>query len=75
MKILILGSAGRISRLLIQRLLNETDHQLVLLARNANSRLRHFHSNRVKLVDGDFTNRELLACAMNGVDAICSNTY
>ncbi|MFB9134502.1 NAD(P)H-binding protein [Vibrio olivae] len=74
MKILILGSAGRISRLLIQRLLNETDHQLVLLARNANSRLRHFHSNRVKLVDGDFTNRELLACAMNGVDAIYLNS-
>jgi uncharacterized protein YbjT (DUF2867 family) len=35
MKLLILGAAGQISRLLITRLLKETDHELVLLARNA----------------------------------------
>jgi saccharopine dehydrogenase-like NADP-dependent oxidoreductase len=40
MKILILGAVGQISRMLTERLLNETDAEIVLYARSAHSRLK-----------------------------------
>ncbi len=35
LKILILGAAGQIAQMLRQRMLDETDHSLVLYARHA----------------------------------------
>lgn len=73
MKILILGAAGQVGRLLTKDLLEQTDYELVLYARNASKRLKNAESKRVSIVDGDFTNYDALIKAMNGVDAIYLN--
>jgi hypothetical protein len=74
MKLLILGAAGQISRLLITRLLKETDHELVLLARNSTQRLKNVNCPRVSLIDGDFSSPSLLHKAMKDVDAVYLNS-
>lgn len=73
MKLLILGAAGQISRMLTQRLLNETDDDLVLYARQAESRIKNTDSARITLVSGDFNNQALLEKAMTGVDVVYLN--
>jgi nucleoside-diphosphate-sugar epimerase len=73
MKILILGAAGQIARLLTKDLLEQTDYELVLYARNASRRLKNAESNRVSIMDGDFTNYDALTKAMKGIDAIYLN--
>lgn len=72
MRILILGAAGKIGRLLTG-LLAQTPHSLVLYARNANARLKEKKSERVKIVDGDFRDRDALIGAMDGVDIVYIN--
>lgn len=72
MKILILGAAGQISRMLTKDLLEQTDNELVLYARNASQRLT-IKSDRVVLIDGDFTSYQTLVEAMKNVDAIYLN--
>ncbi|MCA6067742.1 KR domain-containing protein [Chryseobacterium sp. RG1] len=47
MKILILGAAGQIGRMLTKDLLEQTDNELVLFARNASQRL---NINLIKLL-------------------------
>jgi uncharacterized protein YbjT (DUF2867 family) len=71
-KILILGAAGQISRMLTDRLLNETDAEIVLYARNASSRL-NVASERVEIIDGDFNDKAKLVEAMSGVDIVYLN--
>lgn len=73
MRILILGAAGQIGRMLIKDLLEQTDYGLVLYARNASRRLKGFESNRISVVDGDFTSYDALMKAMQDVDAIYLN--
>ena len=73
MKILILGAAGQIGRLLTKDLLEQTDYELVLYARNALRRLKNAESDRVTIMDGDFTNYDTLTKAMKGIDAIYLN--
>lgn len=73
MKILILGAAGQIGRMLTKDLLEQTDYELVLYAHNASRRLKNAESKRVSLVDGDFTNYDALSKAMKGIDAIYLN--
>lgn len=73
MKILILGAAGKIAQLVTQRLLKETDHKLVLFARNASERLSHFKEERVTLIDGDFNDSVTLLEAMKNVNLIYLN--
>jgi nucleoside-diphosphate-sugar epimerase len=73
MKILILGAAGQIARLLTKDLLEQTDYELVLYARNGSRRLKNVESNRVSIMDGDFTNYDALTKAMKGIDAIYLN--
>jgi nucleoside-diphosphate-sugar epimerase len=73
MKILILGAAGQIGRMLTKDLLEQTDYELVLYARNASGRLKNAESNRVSIVDGDFTNYDALCKAMESIDAIYLN--
>ncbi len=73
MKILILGAAGQIGRMLTTDLLKQTDNELVLYARNASRRLKDALSDRVSLTDGDFTEYDALVQAMNGIDSIYLN--
>jgi nucleoside-diphosphate-sugar epimerase len=73
MKILILGAAGQIGRMLTKDLLEQTDYELVLYARNASGRLKNAESNRVSIVDGDFNNYDALCKAMESIDAIYLN--
>ncbi|MFV0558754.1 MAG: NAD(P)H-binding protein [Enterococcus sp.] len=72
MKILILGSAGSISRQLTKQLLTKTAHTIVLYARNASSRLA-LTDSRVTLIDGDFLEVDKLVKAMQGVDLVYLN--
>lgn len=73
MKLLILGAAGQISRMLTQRLLNETTDDLVLYARQAESRIKSVDSARVTIFPGDFNDQALLEKAMTRVDVVYLN--
>lgn len=72
MKILILGAAGRIAKILSNYLLEQTEFDLVLYARNANTRIKN-NSSRIKLIDGDFTDKNRLRIALENVDAVYLN--
>ena len=73
-KVLILGAAGEISRMLIARLLKESDVELVLYGRNVSQRLAPLAGPRVELVDGTFGESEKLAVALSGVDLVYLNS-
>lgn len=73
MKILILGAAGQIGRMLTKDLIDQTESDLILYARNASKRLKNLASERVSLVDGDFLDYAHLVDVMKGVDAIYLN--
>jgi len=73
MKILILGAAGQIGMLLTERLLKESNYSLILYARKASTRIKITDENRETTVDGDFTDKETLVKAMQGVDAVYVN--
>lgn len=73
MKILILGAAGQIAQLVNKDLLKESNHELVLFARNASRRLNNYQDDRVTLIDGDFNNRKALQEAMKDIDLIYLN--
>lgn len=73
MNILILGAAGRIGRLLTEDLLAQTDHHLILYAKDANSRLLEKESERVRWVEGDFKDLETLIATMNEADVVYIN--
>ncbi|WP_026389599.1 NAD(P)H-binding protein [[Acholeplasma] multilocale] len=59
MKILILGAAGQISKVLTKRLVKNSENEIVLYARNANKRLSN-HENNITIIDGDFNETEKL---------------
>lgn len=67
-KILVLGAAGQIARQFSQRLLAETDMELVLYGRNISTRLAALKGDRVSLVDGTFQDQKALMQALQGVD-------
>ncbi len=72
-KILILGANGATAKIVTERLLAETDNDLILYLRNA-ERLSQYKDNpRVTLVDGDATEVAKLSTAMAGVDVVYSN--
>ena len=73
MKILILGAAGQISKMLINRLMQETDAELVQYARNANRRIANSDPSRITIVDGDFNDSAKLLEAMDGVAIVYLN--
>lgn len=73
MNILILGAAGQIGRMATESLLRQTDASLLLYARKASSRLKTADPQRVRLVDGDFTDTQTLAEHMQGVDVVYIN--
>lgn len=73
MKILILGAAGQIAKMLRHRILDETDHSLVLYARHADQRLTIQDVKRETIVSGDFQEYDKLVEALNGVDFVYLN--
>lgn len=73
MKILILGAAGQIARMLTNELCNKTDHSIVLYARNAHQRLSNIDDSREVIFDGDFKNKNLLIKAMEDVNLVYIN--
>lgn len=73
MKILILGAAGQIARMLTKELLDKTDHSLVLYARNGHKRLTLVDDSREVVVDGDFKDKDKLIDAMKDVDLVYIN--
>ena len=68
MNILLLGAAGQVSRYLHENLLNETDHNIILFARNAFDRIEVRDPRRETLIEGDFANKEDLNKAMQVQD-------
>ncbi|WP_253295982.1 NAD(P)H-binding protein [Enterococcus raffinosus] len=73
MKILILGAAGQISRMLTERLLKETNDDLILFARKADHRLENPNPDRVSIISGDFNDHTSLEAAMTNVDIVYLN--
>jgi nucleoside-diphosphate-sugar epimerase len=73
MKILILGAAGQISRMLTNELLNNTDHSIVLYARNGHKRLTIIDDSREVIFGGDFKDKDKLIDAMKDVDLVYIN--
>lgn len=70
MKIMILGAAGQIGKMVTDNLLIQTDYELVLYGRSVTRRLASKASDRVTLVDGTFEEVEKIAQHLNDVDAI-----
>ena len=73
MKILILGAAGQIARMLTRELLHKTDHSLVLYARNGHKRLTLIEDSREVVVEGDFKEKDKLIDAMKDVELVYIN--
>jgi Predicted nucleoside-diphosphate-sugar epimerases len=73
MNILILGAAGKIGRLLTEDLLSQTNYNLALYARNADTRLKVTNTERVKVFSDDFKNSNILTVAMDGIDVVYIN--
>lgn len=72
-KVMIIGANGGTARLLIEELLAQTSHDLVLFLRNASRLARYEQNERVTLVDGDVLDTAALATAMAPVDLVYSN--
>lgn len=70
MKVMILGAAGQIGRLVTDDLLTQTDFDLVLYGRNVSTRLSNRASERVSLVDGEFEELDKIKQHLTGVDAV-----
>lgn len=73
MKVMILGAAGQIGKMVTNDLLTQTDFDLVLYGRNVSSRLSDKKSNRVSLVDGDFEELDKIKEHLVDVDAVYLN--
>ena len=70
MKVIILGAAGQIGKMLTDDLLDQTDFDLVLYGRNVSSRLPHRVSDRVSLVDGEFEEFDKIKDHLVDVDVV-----
>lgn len=71
-KIAIIGAAGQISRMLIQRLLEETDMELTLAGRQVASRLG-LVDDRITYVEGDLSQLDKARQAVQGADVVYFN--
>lgn len=70
--ILILGANGQIARLVIERLLKETDDRLTLYLRNS-QRIKNPDPTRVTIIEGDVNDFESLDIAMKNQDLVYAN--
>src|SRR5699024_12653370 len=73
MKVMILGAAGQIGKMVTDDLLTQTDFDLVLYGRNVSSRLSDKVSDRVLLVDGNFEEFDKIKENLVDVDAVYLN--
>ena len=71
-KVLILGANGQIARLVISRLLQETDVHLTLYLRKS-ARLQSLAGERVDVLEGDVNDFAALTKAMKGQDIVYAN--
>lgn len=71
-RVLILGANGQIARLVIPRLLQETDVHLTLYLRKS-ARLQSLESERVDVLEGDVNDFAALTKAMKGQDIVYAN--
>ncbi|MGX7205507.1 NAD(P)H-binding protein [Enterococcus pingfangensis] len=71
-KVLIVGASGAMARLVTEKLLEETNYELILYLRKAD-RLDYRTNNRVQLVEGDALATDQLAEAMAPADLVYSN--
>lgn len=71
MKLLILGAAGKIGKLVTENVINQPNLEVTLFAHDADTRLADagMHSN-VTLVSGDFLNEDDLLKATKGQDMV-----
>ncbi|WPC17264.1 NAD(P)H-binding protein [Pediococcus inopinatus] len=72
-KIMIIGAYGKMAQLLTEKLLNETNDELILFLRNAQRLNKYADNPRVELVDGDVLDTDQLADAMQEAEIIYSN--
>ncbi|EKK21041.1 NAD(P)H-binding protein [Fructilactobacillus florum] len=73
-KVLILGAYGATAQIVIERLLNETDDQLVLYLRNSSRLSRYANNDRITIIDGDVQDVAVLKAAMQkDIDIVYSN--
>jgi nucleoside-diphosphate-sugar epimerase len=70
MKVMILGAAGQIGKMVTDDLLTQTDFDLVLYGRNVSSRLSDKASDRVSFVDGEFEEFDKIKDHLVDVDAV-----
>lgn len=70
--IAIIGAAGQISRMLINRLMEETDMTMTLAGRNVTKRIG-IQNDRIRYVDGDFSNIANVRNAIEGADVVYVN--
>ena len=73
MRIMILGAAGEIGRMVTANLLEQTDFDLTLYGHNVTSRLASISDSRVKLVDGTFEDTATIQANLSDVDAVYLN--
>ncbi|MGM0216852.1 NAD(P)H-binding protein [Enterococcus sp. AZ109] len=73
MKILLLGAAGQVAEMVRENLLEETNDDLVLFARNGSQRIKNVNTARETVVDGDFEDTTALEKALADVDAVYLN--
>lgn len=71
-RVLVLGAAGSLARVAIDRLLEEPNLQLTLYLRRA-TRLARLASTRVRVVEGDVLDAAALTAAMRGHDVVYAN--
>ncbi|MFT8413212.1 MAG: NAD(P)H-binding protein [Oenococcus oeni] len=72
-KILVIAANGSIARILVDRILKDTDHELVLFLRHADRLHEYQNKARVALVEGDILDNDVLSAAMQDVDLVYSN--
>lgn len=73
MKVMILGAAGQIGRMVTDDILAQTDFDLVLYGRNVTSRLSNKANDRVSLVDGTFEEFDKIKEYLVDVDVVYLN--
>lgn len=71
--VMIIGANGGTARILIERILKETENNLILYLRNAKRLNQYQNNDRVTIVDGDVLKTQYLAEAMKPADIIYSN--
>lgn len=72
-RILVLGAAGQVAQLVIEQLLKENRHELVLYLRHAERLSALAQNPHVTVIEGDVLDQDLLADSLAGVDIVYAN--